>query len=200
MPSKAQLADSSRLLCFVLNLNNTGRAAIDRWGLVPNGFGVHDLHHLPLVDRPRALVELVDRYVRRLRPALVVLGQSITAGPMQSRLIAAVRRLLRRLRVKSIVRPVGEVAATLLDPGDARRRGALPERIVEAFFPELRDRLVTGTDRHREREVYWRRAWHALGLLLCELAKRKPFVAFALSRRTVGRYHLLIAAGVPQTV
>ncbi|TAK27036.1 MAG: hypothetical protein EPO40_18860 [Myxococcaceae bacterium] len=117
---------------------------------------------------------------------------------MQSRLIAAVRRLLRRLRVKAVVRPVGEVAATLLEPGDARRRGALPERIVAAFFPELRDRLVT--DRHREREVYWRRAWHALGLGLCELARLRPFTAFALSRGAVGRYHELIARHVPATV
>jgi hypothetical protein len=186
-------ADPTRVLSLVLNLNNSGHVAIDRWGLVEKSFRVLDLHHVPAPERPHALVRLVRLSIATLRPALVVLGTSPGVGPTQSQLIQAVRRFLRGRKVRSIVRPVETVPPALLEPEDAQVRGALSQRLVEGFFPELSCHVVTGPERHAEREVYWRRAWHALGLALYEMAQHYPRQAFALSRAKVGQYYRLLA-------
>ena len=194
MPSQAPSSDPTRFLVFVLNLNNSGHVALDRWGVLSQQFGVFDLHHFRSPERRvRALLGRVGRALRAVRPALVVLGISSSAGPTQGALIKRVRERLRRAHIRCVTRPVERARELFLDDLRVQRHGELSAQLTDAFVPELACRVVSGGERHREREVYWRRAWHALALGLHEFAERHPRHAFALSRRAPNRYYQLIA-------
>lgn len=194
MPSQAKSADPTRFLIFVLNLNDSGHVAFDRWGLVSKSFGVFDLHHTP-PGPPRLddLLERVRRAIRRFRPALVVLGTTLLAGSSQRSLLGPVRKLLRRLRIHYAVRPVEPACQLFLEPKKRRTRGELGAALAGAFFPELARHVVAGTERHEARSVYWRRAWHSLALGLQLFAEQYPRSAFALMHRDVGLYGALVA-------
>lgn len=194
MSSPASFADPTRLLVFVLNLNNTGHVALDRWGLAPGSFGVFDLHHTQAGRaRVERLIARIRRALRRFRPALVVLGVASQAGPAQRDVLAEVRRHLRRARVRVVTRSVDPARRVLCATRGRSRKGELGDQIARGFFPELACRVVTGIERHVERAFYWRRAIHAVALGLHEFAERHPRQAFALVRHNVGDYASLIA-------
>lgn len=194
MSSPASSADPTRLLVFVLNLNNTGHAVLDRWGLAPGSFGVFDLHHTRAGRaRVERLITRIRRALRRFRPSLVVLGVASQAGPTQREVLAEVRRRLRAARVRVVTRSVDHARRVLCTTPGSSRRGELGDLISQGFFPELACRVVTGIERHVERAFYWRRAFHALALGLHEFAERHPRQAFALVRQNVGDYAAIIA-------
>lgn len=175
LPASLPPEDPTRILALVPRARYAGLAVVDRWGLVPHGFGAWNLHVLTDDDaRRRAVRERLTGALARFRPALVVL-----AGAERHEckpLVRMAKRVVAEMGLESELAEVGGAKALLLGQSGAPRRD-LPRRIVEGFFPELRARL-TGDP---ERERYWRAVFQAAALALAALARRGPYQAAALA-------------------
>lgn len=180
MPPLPTPACSSRVLAFYPHRRITGRVAVDGYGLVPRSFTAFELRRFA-PDLGERLDVLVERSIRRFRPALVVIA---TATP-RSALARRAFTHARALGAHALMIDIARCQHVLLSPSAPPGYDKLGQ-MVSAFLPELRDRVRSEGPLVSTRPIEVRRrlaaAWNAAAAALVALIDHAPESAVEVLR------------------
>lgn len=196
MPPAPAPASSSRVLAFYPHRRTTGRVAFDGFGLVPGSFTAFELRRFA-PDLGERLDVIVERSVRRFRPALVVVGVTNPRSALAERVVSRAAAL----GVKTLAINLEDAKRALFRPAP----GGFDKvaQVVCSFLPELAKHAhPEGTISAIEIRRRLSPAWTAAAAGLVALCDAAPFSAAALLRGDLppgSQIHSLIAAAARRT-
>ncbi len=183
MSTSAIPTDPTRILALTLHPRYTGFAALDRNGLMPDGFGITSMRRFHTkAEQARFLVILLQRAIVRFHPASVVLAVPPSGRRRERWLTHVAMEYLVRAGPAVIWRSFAEARAGLLAAHERTIYRPLLHLLTWRYFPELARYRDIGSVSRR----YWRPAWDALVLAVHDLGLLFPRILAALARSESG--------------